>query len=106
MPLLFESYKSLLFILITGHCATCNLPNHDKLYWRKYVYHPTDQLLVLHGLSIADCVRECQLRPGCLSVNYKKYLHKCEINDVSAQPDLSFNSRVVSTKRQDWKEVR
>ena len=61
--------------------------------------------LVLHGLSISDCVRECQLRPECLSVDYKKYLHKCEINDISAQPDLSFNTRVVFTKRPDWKEV-
>ena len=106
MHLRLETIKSLILIIISVSCATCNVPNHEKLYWQRYVYHPNNQLLVLHGLSISDCVRECRLRPGCLSINYKKYIHKCEINDIGAQPDLSFNTRVVFTKRPDWNEVR
>ena len=96
---------TLLLILTIASFAVCQIPYHEKLYWGKN--YLKDWLLVIPNLSLAGCIRECKLRPGCLSVTYKRRFRNCAINDIVAQPeDLSFDSRAVYTQRPDWRQVR
>jgi hypothetical protein len=33
----------------------------------------------LYGISIAECIAECGVRPKCAALNYKRRIHKCEL---------------------------
>ena len=62
-------------------------------------------LLRVYGLSLSECVTECQLRPGCNSVNYKLLSKRCEINDISFSSWTVSCLGIVFSQRSDWMEV-
>ena len=67
-----------------------------------------DQLLVLPGISVSNCTRECKLRPGCRSVYYNTNYKICKINDVGTHTGLLQDLKKVYTRHVDplWKEVK
>ena len=43
-------------------------------------------LLKLFGLSLKSCVRECEARPACLSINFRRMSNECHLNDKDGDP--------------------
>ena len=93
-----------LFFSLFFWLVLCDVPLRDQLYWRNNL--PNTRFLRLYGLTISACIRECKLRQGCSSVNYKTLFSRCEINDINAVLDRIKSPGSVFAMRTDWGEVR
>ena len=108
MALLFnvdDTIKTVcLFFSLFFWLVLCDVPLRDQLYWRSSL--PNDQFLRLYGLTISECIRECKLRPGCSSVNYKTLFSRCEINDINDVLGRINHPGSIFAVRTEWEEVR
>lgn len=90
-------------VALVVHFMICCLINGEILSWGTVVSN--SQFLQIYGLSFTQCVLECQLRPNCLSVNYKLVTKRCEVNDIGAPLVTTADPGAVYSKRSDWKQV-
>jgi hypothetical protein len=62
---------------------------------------------VVAGISFLDCIKECQSRTRCLSVNYRKGTLFCELNSVAlSSDDGDSDSTSVYSGIQSWEKVK
>ena len=106
--MVLPSPNSLLLIGIVTSFATIRRSEagsirHEKLFWGSCIQN--EQLSRLYGLSIRECITECQLRPACRSINYDIRVRRCDINDVDANLEMILCSKFIYSRKSDWFEV-
>lgn len=61
----------------------------------------SDHLLRIYDASFSSCVDECQFRPACVSLNYKRRFRICEINDASISQEAEEKLGCTYVQRTD-----
>ncbi|XP_048742437.2 fibrinogen-like protein 1 [Ostrea edulis] len=85
----------------------CNVYDTSGLHNVQWGTQLTGRLIdVVAGVSFLDCIKECQSRKRCLSVNYRRGTLFCELNSVALNSaHANVESTSVYSGMQSWEKI-